>query len=190
MNRAYAVGSLLRASDCQGLSFSATSVDYDVVIPFKYGLLDTVWRNFSSGVRPDLQPAFAQFCHEQAHWLDDYALFCALKVRYNNAHYLEWPVELVQRQPAALERARRDLARQSDQVRLAQFLLLRQGERLKAHALARGVRLIGDLPFFVSPDSSEPGAVPARQPVPATLRRRCAARLLQRPGTALGQPHV
>src|ERR1051325_10412747 len=77
---------LLRASDCQGLSCSATSVDYDVVIPFKHGLLATVWRNFSSGARPDVQPAFVQFCHDQAHWLDDYALFCALKVRYNNAH--------------------------------------------------------------------------------------------------------
>ncbi len=151
---------LLQASDCQGHSFSATAIDYDVVVPFKHRLLETVWRNFSSGVRPDLQPAFAQFCHDQAHWLDDYALFRALKVRYNNAYYLEWPAELVQRQPAALALARRDLARQIDQVRLAQFLLLRQGKRLKAHARARGVRLIGDLPFFVSRDSSDVWANP------------------------------
>src|SRR5512139_342561 len=41
---------LLRASDCQGHAFSATAVDYDVVIPFKHGLLETVWRHFSSGV--------------------------------------------------------------------------------------------------------------------------------------------
>jgi 4-alpha-glucanotransferase len=119
-----------------------------------------VWRHFRRGARPDLQPAFAQFCHEQAHWLDDYALFHALKVRYNNAHYLEWPADLVQRRPAALERARRDLVHQIEQVCLAQFLLLRQGERLKAHARARGVRLIGDLPFFVSPDSSDVWANP------------------------------
>jgi len=151
---------LLQASDCQGLSFSTTAIDYDVVIPFKHGLLETVWRNFSRGVRPDLQSAFAQFCHEQAHWLDDYALFRALKVRYNNAHYLEWPAELVQRRPAALDQARRDLARQIEQVCLAQFLLHRQGERLKAHARARGVRLIGDLPFFVAPDSSDVWANP------------------------------
>ncbi|HEX2519729.1 MAG TPA: 4-alpha-glucanotransferase, partial [Castellaniella sp.] len=151
---------LLRASDCQGHAFSATAIDYDVVIPFKHGLLETVWRNFSSGVRPDVQLAFAQFCHDQAHWLDDYALFRALKVKYNNAYYLEWPAELVQRRPAALDRARRDLAHQIDQVRLAQFLLLRQGERLKAHARARGVRLIGDLPFFVAPDSSDVWANP------------------------------
>src|SRR5262249_44891410 len=75
-------------------------------------------------------------------------------------HYLEWPAELAQRRPAALTRARRELARQIDQIRLAQFLLSRQGERLKAHARARGVRLIGDLPFFVAPDSSDVWANP------------------------------
>jgi 4-alpha-glucanotransferase len=73
---------LLQASDCQGLSFPVTAIDYDAVIPFKHQLLETVWHNFSSGARPDLQPAFAQFCHEQAHWLDDYALFRTLKVRH------------------------------------------------------------------------------------------------------------
>jgi len=151
---------LLQASDCRSRSFSATAIDYDVVIPFKHRLLETVWNNFNSGVRPDLQHDFAQFCHDQAYWLDDYALFRVLKARYAGAFYLEWPAELVQRRPAALAKARRDLAQQIDQVRLAQFLLLRQVERLKAHARARGVRLIGDLPFFVSPDSSDVWANP------------------------------
>ena len=106
------------------------------------------------------EPAFEQFCREQAHWLDDYALFRALKASYDGAHYLEWPAELVQREPAALAQARRDLASQVDQVRFAQFLLFRQADRLKEHAHASGVRLIGDLPFFVSPDSSDVWANP------------------------------
>ena len=91
---------------------------------------------------------------------DDYALFRALKARYRGAYYLEWPAELVQRTPAALTLARRELADQTDQVRFAQFLLFRQWERLKEHAHAKGVRLIGDLPFFVSPDSSDVWANP------------------------------
>jgi 4-alpha-glucanotransferase len=98
---------------------------------------------------------FEQFCHEQRDWLEDYALFRALKIRYNGAYYLEWPTELIQRVPKALAQVRRELASQVDQVRFAQFLLFRQGERLKKHARAKGVRLIGDLPFFVSPDSSD-----------------------------------
>jgi 4-alpha-glucanotransferase len=146
---------LLRSSDCEGQSFPATAVDYDAVLSFKRRLLERAWINFRAGACPELLPAFEEFCREQAHWLDDYALFRALKARYHGASYLEWPSELVQRVPAALDRARRDPAGLIEQVRFAQFLLARQGNRLKRHARARGVRLIGDLPFFVSPDSSD-----------------------------------
>ena len=83
-----------------------------------------------------------------------------MKAKYNGAYYLEWPAELVKRMPEALAQARRDLASEIDQVRFAQFVLFRQGERLKRHARAKGVRLIGDLPFFVSPDSSDVWANP------------------------------
>src|SRR5262245_30971110 len=151
---------LLRASDCAGRSFPADTVDFDAVRQFKYTLLETAWRNFSANWRSDLRPAFEQFRHDQAHWLDDYALFRALKIRFAGASYLHWPDELVRRAPAAIERARRDLANEVEQVRFAQFLVFRQGARLEAHARVKGVRLIGDLPFFVSPDSSDVWAHP------------------------------
>jgi 4-alpha-glucanotransferase len=151
---------LLRESDCAGQSFPATAVDYDAVIPFKQRLLETAWKQFRAGASADLKPAYDQFYNEQAHWLEEYALFRALKAKHHDAYYLEWPAELIRRDPAALAQARRDLADQIDQVRFAQFLLFRQGARLKEHAHARGVRLIGDLPFFVSPDSSDVWANP------------------------------
>ena len=151
---------LLRTSDCEGNSFSAALVDYDAVIPFKRRLLERAWTNFSAGPLPDLRPAFDQFCDEQRHWLDDYALFRALKLRHNNAYYLEWPAELVRRLPLALASARRELERPIDQVQFAQFLLFRQAARLKQRAHAKGLLLIGDLPFFVSPDSSDVWANP------------------------------
>jgi 4-alpha-glucanotransferase len=151
---------LLRASDCEGQSFPAATVDYDRVIPFKNRLLETAWRNFCAGLRPDLRADFDAFCRDQDHWLDDYALFRALKKRYNGACYLDWPPELVGRSPAALTVARRELADGIGQVRFAQFLLFRQWARLRRHAADKGVRLIGDLPFFVSPDSSDVWANP------------------------------
>jgi 4-alpha-glucanotransferase len=146
---------LLRSSDCAGHSFPTTAVDFDAVRRFKYGLLRLAWKNFSAARHTELDAAFQQFCHDQAHWLDDYALFRALKARYSGASYLEWPGDLARRTPASLNRARRELAGEVDQVRFAQFLLFRQGTRLKLHARCKGVRLIGDLPFFVSPDSSD-----------------------------------
>ena len=152
---------LLEASDCGGHSFSATSVDYDAVIPFKHLLLERAWSNFSAGARPDLRPAFEQFCDHEAHWLEDYALFRTLKAKYNGAYYLDWPQDLVERKPAALAQAGGELASQTQQVCFAQFLLFRQGERLKEYAHSKGVHLIGDLPFFVSPDSSDVWANPA-----------------------------
>jgi 4-alpha-glucanotransferase len=151
---------LLRASDCQNSSGSEGEIDYNTVIPFKHRLLETAWSNLKAGARPDLRAGYEQFRSDQAHWLEDYGLFRALKVKFEDAYYLEWPAELVQRQAEALERARRELTDEINQVCFAQFLVFRQAERLKAHAHLKGVGLIGDLPFYVSPDSSDVWADP------------------------------
>jgi 4-alpha-glucanotransferase len=151
---------LVRSSDCEAASFAASLVDYDAIIPFKRRILETAWRNFCAGTHTELQAAYEEFYDLHSNWLEDYALYRALKARYNDVYYLEWPVELIRRIPAALARARQQLASHVDQVRFAQFLLFRQAERLKEYARAAGLRLIGDLPFFVSPDSSDVWANP------------------------------
>src|SRR5271166_1966426 len=150
---------LLSAADCAG-GFPADVVDYDTVIPFKHKLLEIAWKNFNSGEGKALLPEYQEFCFQQSHWLEDYALFRALKDEFGGAYFVEWPQELAQRIPAALTEARRKLATKVDPYRFAQFLLFRQGAALKQYAQAKGVRLIGDLPFFVSPDSSDVWANP------------------------------
>jgi 4-alpha-glucanotransferase len=85
---------LLKASDC-GARPASEAVDYSTVIPFKHRLLEKAWTYFRSGERNDLRPAYGEFCDKQASWLEDYALFRALKFKYNGAYYLEWPAELV-----------------------------------------------------------------------------------------------
>src|SRR5580704_5409344 len=141
---------LLRPSDIEGASFLAAAIDYDAVTSFKNRLLETASVNFAAGARPDLRPSYDEFCDSQAHWLDDYALFRALKTKFQGAFYLDWPAELVERSPVALSRARPELADQIEQIRLAQVLLFCQEQRVRDHACAKGVRLIGDVPFFVS----------------------------------------
>jgi 4-alpha-glucanotransferase len=150
---------LLAEKDCES-HFSADFVDYDAVIPFKARLLQIAWKNFKSGNCPDLLPEYDEFQNKHEHWLNDYALFRALKAKYNGAYYLDWPEEMIQRRPEALTAARRELADEIEQVCFEQFLLFRQGDQLKAYAHSKGVRLIGDLPFFVSPDSSDVWANP------------------------------
>jgi 4-alpha-glucanotransferase len=150
----------VRAADCAGQAFSASTVEYEKVVPFKLRLLETACSRFSAGLRPDLRSAYEEFCQAHRAWLDDYALFRALKARYDGAGHLDWPVDLVRRTPGALARARRELAAPIELVRFAQFVVSRQAQRLTRHAHARGVRLIGDLPFFVAPDSSDVWANP------------------------------
>src|SRR5262249_35570806 len=150
---------LLSEKDCEA-HFPSDVVDYDAVIPFKLQLLQLAWKNFKAGKPKDLNQGYEEFCAQQEHWLEDYTLFRALRAKYQNAYYLDWPEDLVQRRPAALAAARSELANEIEQVRFAQFLLFRQGDQLKAYAHSKGVRLIGDLPFFVSPDSSDVWANP------------------------------
>ena len=131
--------------------------------------------NFQDGARPDLHPAFGQFCRDQDHWLADYALFRALKEQFNGMHFLKWPAELVRRESGAVDRARRQFSNQVGQASFAQFLLFRQAERLKTYAHNHGLRLIGDLPFFVSPDSSDVWANPQLFLLDEQLRPRFVA---------------
>lgn len=145
---------LLREVECQG-DFRTNEIDYDAVIPYKRHVLQTAWAHFAAGTNRDLWYQFEQFRDDQAHWLEDYALFRALKAKFNGAYFLDWPRDLVERVPSRLAEARAEFAQIIDQVCFAQFLIFRQGDRLKAYAHANGVRLIGDLPFFVSPDSSD-----------------------------------
>jgi 4-alpha-glucanotransferase len=167
---------LLSPLDVQeGRTFSKDAVDFDAVMAFKHRLLEQAWSSFSAAARPHLRSDFEQFCSEQAHWLDDYALFRALKVHYRGADYLDWPEELVRRNPAALARARRELSGTIEQSRFAQFLLFRQGTRLKEYAHGRGLRLMGDLPFFVSQDSSDVWANPDCFQLDDRLRPRFVA---------------
>jgi 4-alpha-glucanotransferase len=165
---------LIRADDCMG-NFCSEFVDFERVAAFKQRLWEIAWSNFSSGARQDLRPAYDAFCVDNASWLDDYALFCALKARYKGAYYVEWPSELVARMPGALAQAKRELAAEIDNVRFSQFLLVRQADQLKQYAHRKGIGLIGDLPFFVSPDSSDVWANPEFFLLDERRRRRFVA---------------
>jgi 4-alpha-glucanotransferase len=151
---------LLRRDELGGASFPAHEVDYGAVISFKQRLLDRAWANFQSGAAANLRGEFEHFCRERAGWLDEFALFMALKVAHGNGSYHHWPADLVRREPEALTRARRELTPAADRVRFQQFLFFRQWRSLKEHANRQGLRLIGDMPIFVSADSADVWANP------------------------------
>ena len=166
---------LLRPGELEVPAFPTGEVDYPTVTRFKHRLLERAWSNFRAGAAEGLRPAFERFRLDQAHWLDDYALFRALKIRHGGAHYLDWPEPLVRRDRGALDAARRELADLIDLARFGQFLVVHQGDRLRDYARTRGVHFIGDLPFFVSPDSADVWADPQFFQLDARCRPRLVA---------------
>ena len=146
---------LTKTSECMPLPFSKTAVDYDAVIPYKTRLLETAWARFQSGARSDLRADFERFRDTQSHWLEDFALFLALRRRFEGAQYLQWPTELAEREPVALDRMQHEMADEIGAICFVQFLAARHRDRVKAYAHSKGVRIIGDLPFYVAPDSCD-----------------------------------
>ena len=111
-------------------------------------------------IDPEERPApegrdYARFVAASAHWLDDYSLFAALSAAHDGAPWWTWPTELRDRHPDALARARRELAAELQQITSEQFAFAWQWARLRDYAHSHGVRLFGDLPFYVAPDSAE-----------------------------------
>jgi 4-alpha-glucanotransferase len=101
----------------------------------------------------DLQ-RYESFCSENAYWLDDYALYAALRAERAQP-WTEWPDSLRDRAPAALAEARRRHADEMRRHRVLQFAFFRQWQALRDYATDRGVSLFGDIPIFVAPDSAD-----------------------------------
>jgi len=103
---------------------------------------------------PDAAPAqFSGFCAEQAGWLDDYALFSSLAEAHGGAPWWQWPPALRDREAGALQAARERLAPAMHRVTVEQWQAATQWDALRRHAHERGVRLFGDLPIYVAPNS-------------------------------------
>ena len=108
----------------------------------------------------DPPAGYAAFCAENRFWLPDYALFMALKDAHGGRAWTEWEEPLRRRDPAALDAARQACAAQTDFWQAVQYLFFTQWRALKAYANQKGVRIIGDLPIYVSADSVDVWSAP------------------------------
>jgi 4-alpha-glucanotransferase len=151
---------LLQQGDIGDVRFPAEHVDFGPVIQFKLRILKQAWINFQAGRATHLRSEFDAFRARCAKWLDDYALFMALKDAHGGASWLDWPTDLVCRDPGRLAIVRRDLAEAVGRHEFAQFLFFRQWKALKDYANGRGIKLVGDAPIFVSSDSADVWANP------------------------------
>jgi len=134
--------------------FDAHQVEWGRVIPHKRVAL----RRATAAFTPD--DAYRLFVSEQAWWLEDYALFMALKDAHGGAQWTLWDDGARRRDPIALRHWRDELATEIEHHRRVQHLFFQQFDAVRAHCAQQGIRLMGDLPIYVAHDSADVWAAP------------------------------
>ncbi len=140
--------------------FDASRVDYGRVLPWREQQLRLAEAGFRAKATAAERAEFAAWCAAQADWLEDYALFMAIRSPRGGQPWWLWPQDLARREPAALAAARREHAAEIAFWRFVQWCFDWQVAGLKTYANERGVRIMGDLPIFVAHDSADCWARP------------------------------
>jgi 4-alpha-glucanotransferase len=146
---------LLQPNDLvEKVDFDPGKVDYGRLIPWKLNLLERAFIRFSENPS-SLRSDFMSFCTANTGWLDDYALFMAIKESNGGGSWEDWPEALRRRDPHALKDAHKSLAASIQRFTFYQFIFFRQWNALHEYARGKGVQIIGDIPIFVASDSSD-----------------------------------
>jgi len=155
---------LLTHDDFSDMPAWSQNVDFGALYGWKPGLLAKAYARFESvpraarearGARGALRAEFGAFRFENASWLEDFALFMALKESNGGAPWNQWPDPLRKRAPKALEEARKTLASQISRFSFYQFLFFSQWHALRDYVHSKGIQIIGDIPIFVAMDSAD-----------------------------------
>lgn len=147
---------LLRDDDLAELrGLPRDTVDFGALIPAKRRLLGKAHEAFEADAGTAERDALGAFRAANESWLPDYALFTALKRAREGAPWYEWEPDLAGRDPGALAEAGRDLATAIRGVEFEQWVFFDQWGALKARGAERGIRIMGDIPIFVSHDSAD-----------------------------------
>ena len=133
-------------------------IDYEKIYLTRFKLLKKAYER--SGIEKD--PDYAEFVKENAFWLEDYALFMAIKEEYRGKAFSEWEEKIRLHKKEAIKTFLADEknVKTSGSYRFMQYLFYRQWEKLKAYANEKGIKIIGDIPIYVAFDSADTWANP------------------------------
>lgn len=147
---------LLTEEECDACDFgdNAEYIDYEKIYLSRFKVLRKAFERFAAD---DVYDAFVS---ENGYWLEDYALYMAIKDALGGISWSEWPAELKDREEAALNQKREELAEEIAFYKFQQFMFLKQWKALKAYANEKGIRIIGDIPIYVAFDSADTWANP------------------------------
>ncbi|MEB3284576.1 MAG: 4-alpha-glucanotransferase [Candidatus Sericytochromatia bacterium] len=136
------------------------TIDYGHVVWFKREALKLAYAGFNAQGTQDDRDAFKRFCAQEAKWLNDYALFQALKDAHGGACWSDWEPALAARESSALKKAYKVHTESVDFWKFTQWNFFRQWQSLHAYATDRDIAIVGDVPIFVAYDSVDVWANP------------------------------
>jgi len=141
-------------------NWDSNKVDFGLIYQWKPKLLDRAFDHFEASASESLRDEWAKFRQTNASWLDDYALFMALKDSNGGVAWNEWPAPQRDRDHKTLAQARKQMADSINRQMFRQFIFFRQWDALRKYANDKGIQVIGDIPIFVAMDSSDAWANP------------------------------
>lgn len=142
---------LLTEAEIKAYDFGADpeAIDYEKLYAGRYPLLKKAFNRFNA------DKEYQAFVTANAHWLDDYALFMAIKSAFGGSAWHTWDESFKKREPAALKRAQADYESDIDFHKFLQFKFSSQWTTLKKYANKNGIKIIGDIPIYVALDSAD-----------------------------------
>lgn len=150
------------SSRASGVSTGSSTnyIDYALLFRENARLIEAAWRRFGSREGGARLAKFQQFCNAQASWLDDYALFAAIKEHEGHRPWNEWPEAFRCKDPDAIARFVSEQAERIGRIKFTQYIFWTQWQKLRQYAHERCVRIIGDIPIFAAYDSADVWAHP------------------------------
>lgn len=147
---------LLTWDECNSLFFGSDEekVDYGALFENRRTMLRIAFSRFTEQ-KENSEKEYREFLKTQEYWLDDYCFYMAVKNENNGAGYLQWEEPLRKKDRKAIQNAKERLADEMDFYRFCQFKFQQQWTKLHAYAASKNVKIIGDIPFYVSMDSSD-----------------------------------
>lgn len=149
---------LLKADEYANLNWGANpnKVDYALIYENRFTVLRKAYERFKKAIPSE----FERFCTDNSRWLDDFAMFMALKDAHNGKTWNEWEKPLRMRDKDALDKAKINYAEDIEFYKMQQFLCFKQWFMLKKYANNLGIKIIGDMPIYVSGDSADVWSMP------------------------------
>ena len=148
----------LTREDCTSCDFGDNEeyVDYEKLYKNRFRLLRKAYENSHIQDKEEFQA----FIRENKDWLDNYALYMAVKAHFDNTCWVEWDEDIKLRKPEALKKYQKEFADEIGFYQFQQYLFAKQWKALKAYANQNGIKIIGDIPIYVAFDSSDAWANP------------------------------